>query len=77
MSKGRYKSEEQKSELKNMKWLHESLEAVTKVFNGHFSILSEAKCKIIHEKRIQSMPASVARIAKVSEHLNLKYKDYQ
>ena len=53
MSKGRYKSEEQKSELKNMKWLYESLEAVTKLFNEHFSILSEAKCKIIHEKEFK------------------------
>ena len=43
ISKGRYKPEEQKSALENIKLLYESQEAVVKLFNDYFSIVSEAK----------------------------------
>ena len=43
ISKERYKPEEQKSALENIKLLYESQEAVVKLFNDYFSIVSEAK----------------------------------
>ena len=45
LSKGRFKSEERQSALKNIKLLYESREAVIKSFNGYSSIVSEAKYK--------------------------------
>ena len=43
ISKRRHKSKEQKSALENIKLLYESREAVIKLFNDYFSIVSEAK----------------------------------
>ena len=48
ISKGRYKSEEQKSVLENIKLLYKSREAVIKLFNYYCSVTSEAKYKSIH-----------------------------
>ena len=50
ISRGRFKSEEQKSALENTKLVYESREAVIKLFNGYSSIVSEAKYKSIMEK---------------------------
>ena len=43
ISRERYKSEEQKSVLRNIKFLYESREDVIKLFNDYSSIISEAK----------------------------------
>ena len=59
--KRRYKSEEQKSALGNIKLLYKSQEAVIKLFNDYYSTLSEAKYKTVHEKEIPSTSARVAR----------------
>ena len=50
ISRGRYKSEEQKSALENIILLYESREAVIVLFNDYSSIASEAKYKTIHGK---------------------------
>ena len=42
ISGGRYKSEEQKLALENIKLLYESREALIKLFNDYSSIVSEA-----------------------------------
>ena len=79
ISRGRYKSKEKRSALKNFRLLYESREAVIKLFNDYSSIVPEAKYKTIHAKRIPSMSASVVcgRAAKfydckISDHSNLK-----
>ena len=51
---------------------YESQEAVIKLFNNYSVIVSEAKYKTIHGKGIPSILARVARLAKVSNHSNLK-----
>ena len=43
--KGRYKSEEQKNAMKNIKTLYESQEKVIKLFNDYSKITSKAKYK--------------------------------
>ena len=48
ISRGRYKSEEQKSALETIKLLYVSREAVMKLFSDYSSIVSEAKYKSIH-----------------------------
>ena len=53
ISRGRYKSEEQKRALETIKLLYESREAVNKLFNDYSSIASEAKYKTSHEKEFQ------------------------
>ena len=45
ISKGRFKSEEQKSALENIKLLYESRHTVIKLFNEYSLIASEAKHK--------------------------------
>ena len=45
ISKGRFKSEEQQSAIKNINFFSESGEVVIKLFNGYPSIVSEAKYK--------------------------------
>ena len=45
ISKGRFKSKEQKSSLKNIKLLYESRQAVIKLFNDYSSIASEVRHK--------------------------------
>ena len=70
--RGRNKSEEQKMALENIKLLYESREAVIKLFDNYFSIVSEAKYKTIHGKGSSSMLSRVDRVVKVSDHLNLK-----
>ena len=46
ISKGRFKSEEQKSALENIKLLYESRQTVIKLFNEYSLIASEAKHKV-------------------------------
>ena len=70
--RGRNKSEEQRVALENIKLLYESREAVIKLFNNYFSIVSEAKYKAIHGKGILKMLAHVARVAEASDHSNIK-----
>ena len=53
ISRGRYKSEEQKSALKNIKLLYKSREAVIKLFNDYSLIISETKCKSIHGEAVK------------------------
>ena len=48
ISRGRYKSEEQKSALENIKLFYEPREAVIKSFNDSSSIVSETKYKSLH-----------------------------
>ena len=45
ISKGRFKSEERKSALENIKLLYESRQTVIKLFNEYSLIASEAKHK--------------------------------
>ena len=71
ISRGRYKSKEQKSVLENIKLLYESKEVVIILFNDYSSIASEAKYKTIHGKWIPSMSPPAAH-GKVSDHWNLK-----
>ena len=54
ISRGRYKSEEQKSAVENKKFLCESWKADIKLFNDYSSIVSEAKYKAINGKGILS-----------------------
>ena len=79
VSKGRYKSEEQKCTLENIKLLYKSLEAAFKLFSDYSSIVSEAKYKTLHGKRITSISACVPKVydrkvsnCNVSDHSNLK-----
>ena len=69
ISRGRYKSEEEKCALENIKLLYESQVAVAELFNDYSSIVFEDKYKTIHGKRIPSISAHVAcgRVAKVSD----------
>ena len=73
-SRERYKSEEEKCALENIKLLYESREAVIKLFNDYSSTASKAKYKTIHGKGIQIMSAFVAcgLVVKVSGQSNLK-----
>ena len=48
ISRGRFKSEEQKIALENIKLLYKSRKDVPKLFNDYSSIWSEAKYKSIH-----------------------------
>ena len=68
-SRGRNKSEEQKMPLRNIKLFYESRESVIKLFNDSSSIVSQTKYKKIYGKGI---PRMLARVAKVSDHSNLK-----
>ena len=70
----RYKSEEQKSALENIKLLHESREAVIKLFNDYSSIASEAKYKSIQgdglkiltpKQMVQILPIALAQVKQV------------
>ena len=72
ISRGRYKSEKQKMKLEIIKLLYESREAVIKLFNYYYSIVSETKYKTIHETEIPNMLAHVPHVAKVSDHSNFK-----
>ena len=65
-------SGEQKMALENIKLLYKSREAVIKLFNDYSSFVSEDKYKTIHGKRYLSMLAHEVRVAKVSDHSNLK-----
>ena len=50
ISRGRFKSEQQKIYLKNIKLLYESREALIKLFNNYSSIVSQGKYKEKHGK---------------------------
>ena len=71
ISRERYKSEEQKSVLGNIKFLYESREDVIKLFNDYSSIISEAKYKSIHGdglkiltpiQILQKLPTELAQV---------------
>ena len=71
ISKGRLKSEEQKSALENIKLLYESREAVIKSLNDYSSIASETKYKIKYgeglkmltpKQMLQRLPIALARV---------------
>ena len=79
-SRGRYKSEEQKSALGNIKLLYESRETVIKLFNDYSSIVSETKYKSIHgdglkiltpKQMLQRFPMALAQVkaGNISENL--------
>ena len=53
ISKGRYKSEEQRSALQNIKLILEAKEAVIKLFNIYCLIASDAKYDALMQKHIQ------------------------
>ena len=48
ISRGKYKSEEQNSALKNIELHYESRQAVIELFNDNSSLVSEAKYKSIN-----------------------------
>ena len=92
ISKGRLKSEEQKSALENIKLLYESREAVIKSLNDYSSIASETKYKIKYgeglkmltpKQMLQRLPIALARVqgGNTSENLlneirQIKYSLY-
>ena len=53
ISRGSFKSEEQKMALKNIELLYESREAVIKLFNDYSSIVSATKHKAKHGKGLK------------------------
>ena len=80
ISRGRYKSGEQKSVLENIKLFYESQEPVIKLINDYFSIVSEAKYKTIHGEgskistpnqilQILSIALAQVKVGKASENL--------
>ena len=92
ISKGRLKSEEQKSALENIKLLYESREAVIKSLNDYSSIASETKYKIKYgeglkmltpKQMLQRLPIALAQVqgGNTSENLlneirQIKYSLY-
>ena len=64
ISRGRHKSEEQRSAIQNIKLFYESREAVIKLFNNYFSIAFDVKYKTIF--------TTLTRVAKVCDHSTLK-----
>ena len=69
--KGRFKSEEQKRALENIKLLYESRKATIELFNEYSSIASEAKyktkygecLKILNPKQmLQRLPMALAQV---------------
>ena len=54
ISKGRYKSEKQKSALKNIKLLYNSREPVIKLFNDCSSVISEVKYKTKYGEKVNT-----------------------
>ena len=53
ISKGRFKSEEQKGALENIKLLYKSRQAVIKLFDNYSLIISEAKYKTKHREELK------------------------
>ena len=69
--KGRFKSEEQKSALENIKLLYESRKATIELFNEYSSIASESKYKIKYgeclkilnpKQMLQRLPMALAQV---------------
>ena len=54
ISKGRYKSEKQKSALKNIKLLYNSGEVVIKLFDDYSSVISEVKYKTKYGEKVNT-----------------------
>ena len=82
-SKGRFKSEEQKSGLQNIKLLYELWQAVIILFNEYFSITFEAKYKtkygeglkiLTPKQMLQRLPIAVAQIKAGNTSQNLVNK---
>ena len=92
ISKGRLKSEEQKSALENIKLLYESRQTVIKSLNDYSSIASETKYKIKYgeglkmltpKQMLQRLPIALAQVqgGNTSENLlneirQIKYSLY-
>ena len=68
-SRERYKLEEQKVTLGNIKLFYESQQAPIKLFIDYSPTITEAKHKTICWERI---PSKLAHVAKVADHPNLK-----
>ena len=62
ISKGRFKSKEQKSAFENIKLLYESRQAVIKLFNECSSIASEAKRKITNGEGMKILSLIIQRM---------------
>ena len=80
ISKGRFKSEEQKSALENIKLLYESRQTVIKLFNEYSFLLSGAKCKprygrglkiLTSKKMLQRLPIAFAQVRASNTSENL------
>ena len=68
ISRGKYKTKEQKNALENIKLLYKSRETVIEIFNDYFSIVFEAKYKTFMEKGFK-----VSHVAKVLTIQTSKY----
>ena len=71
ISRGRFKSEEQKSSLENIKLLYKSREDVIKLFNDYSSVVSEDKHKakygegpkiLTPKQMLQRLPIALAQV---------------
>ena len=62
ISKGRFKSDEQRSAFKNIKLLYKSQEAVIKLFNDYSSIASKAKHKSVHRERLKILTPNASKM---------------
>ena len=69
ISRERYKSEDQRSTLQNVKLLYESQKDIMKLSNIHSSITSEAKYKAPHGR---GRPGILACVGEVSDRLLFK-----
>ena len=85
ISKGRYKSEEQESAVKNIKLPYDSQETVIKWFNDCSSIISETKYRAKHgedlkiltpKQMLQRLPIALAQVkaGNTSENLHNKIR---
>ena len=85
ISKGRYKSEEQESAVKNIKLPYDSQETVIKWFNDCSSIISETKYRTKHgedlkiltpKQMLQRLPIALAQVkaGNTSENLHNKIR---
>ena len=85
ISKGRYKSEEQESAVKNIKLPYNSQETVIKWFNDCSSIISETKYRTKHgedlkiltpKQMLQRLPIALAQVkaGNTSENLHNKIR---
>ena len=83
ISKGRYKSEEQESAVKNIKLPYDSQETVIKWFNDCSSIISETKYRTKHgedlkiltpKQMLQRLPIALAQVKAGTTSENLLHE---